>query len=177
MQDFPQPHPLAWPAALGFATVAGTLATACMMPFVGIAVVATATMSGRNAALTVAAAWAANQLLGFGLLGYPLEAHALGWGVALGAASLLALVAARLVVRGPSLGWLALAFAAAFATFEALLFLYAGVAGGRGTFTPAIIARIGANDASWCAVLVLLRLILGRAAPRWFGAAPALRLA
>lgn len=171
------PLPLAWPAALAFATIAGTLATACMMPFVGLAVVAAATMRRRAAALTVTAGWGANQLLGFTLLGYPLDGYTLGWGAALGLASMAALAAAMLVVRNLALTRLALGFVFAFAVFEGLLFAYAGAVGGLETFTPAIVGRIAANDAAWCLGLALFRAALGRAAPRWFGDPPPLRLA
>ena len=65
---------------------------------------------------------------------------------------------------------------AAFAAYEVLLFAFALVAGGTDTFTPAIVLRILANDAAWLAGLAILYRLLTRAAPRLFGAAPALRL-
>ncbi len=170
--------PIAWPIALAGAAVLGTLATACMMPLVGIATRAAATMNRAQAVTAVLGVWAANQLLGFGLLGYPLDGYALMWGGALGTAGVAALfVARRIVGRGPvALGRLALAFVAAFAAYEVLLFAFALVAGGTDTFTPAIVLRILANDAAWLAGLAILYQLLTRAAPRLFGAAPALRL-
>lgn len=170
---------LAWPAALAAATVAGTLATACMMPFVGLAAIAAATLGARRAVATVAAIWLANQLLGFTLLGYPHTADTYLWGGALLVASLAALATAQRVGggRGMAVGRLLMAFAAAFAVYEALLFGVALFAGGLATFTPAIVARIAANDAIWFAGLVVLHLMLTSAAPRVFGRAPALRLA
>jgi hypothetical protein len=168
-------HPFAWPAALAMATLAGTLATACMMPFVGLGVIAAATMDAPRAALTLAAAWAVNQFLGFVLLGYPIDAYALGWGAALGIASLIAMATAWPILRGLALGRLAVASAAAFIAYELVLFAYAGLAGGRETFTPAIVARIALNEAGWLVALMAFRLVLGRAAPRWFGTMPVLR--
>lgn len=169
--------PIAWPLALAGAAVLGTLATACMMPFVGIATLAATTMNRRQAMTAVLGVWAANQLLGFGWLGFPLDAYALRWGAALGGASVAALVAARRVVgrRGFALGRLALAFVAAFATYEALLFAFALVAGGTDTFTPGIVLRIFVNDAAWLVSLALLHRVLTTAAPRVFGPAPGLR--
>jgi hypothetical protein len=171
--------PVAWPLALAGAAVLGTLATACMMPFVAIATIAAATMTRAQAVMAVLGVWAANQLLGFGWLGYPLDAHALSWGVALGASSVAALFAARHVLGGgrPPLIGLGLAFAAAFAAYEGLLFAFALVVGNTGTFTPAIVLLILGNDAGWLAGLAIMRMLLTRVAPRVFGTVSALRRA
>lgn len=173
-------HPFAWPAALACATIAGTLATACMMPFVALAVLAAATMPPRRAGLTIGLIWAANQALGFTVLGYPATAYAAVWGVALGVASLLAGQVARSVLRDRrelAAAPMLLAFGAAFAVYEGLLFAFALVAGGTGTFTPAIVFQILVNDGLWFAGLSALYVVLTRTAPRWFGSAPALSLA
>lgn len=170
----------AWPAALAIATVTGSLAAACMMPFVALAVLAAATMPTRRAGLTIGAIWAANQALGFTVLGYPATGYAASWGVALGVASLAAGLVGRTVLRGrhdlaavPML----LAFGAAFVAYEALLFGFALVAGGTDTFAPAIVLQILVNDGLWFAGLSALYVVLTRAAPRLFGPAPAVRLA
>ena len=163
---------IAWPLALAAAAILGTIVTACMMPFVGVAVVSAATMPRGRAALTIGGVWAINQLLGFGLLGYPLDAFAVGWGVALGLASLIAMVVAAAILRKRrGFEWrLLAAFAAGFAAYEAGLFVFALFAGGTGTFTANVIARLAVNDGLWCAGLVALHLALTRAAPGWFGA-------
>ncbi len=171
--------PIGWPVAFAAATVLGTLATACMMPFVGLAVVAAATLPLRRAVATVAVMWAVSQGLGFALLGYPATGYAIAWGVALGCASLAAmLVSRRLLGRAP-LTTLRLVgvFLAAFALDEALLFGFAGIVGGTETFTPRIIAQLLANDGAWFAGLVALYFALTNVAPRVFGRSPALRLA
>jgi len=158
-----------WPLTLAAATILGTLATACMMPFVGLAVVAAATMRTPTMLVTILGAWGVNQLLGFGLLGYPLEGYAIVWGLALGAASLAAgLLARSLFARGVTLPRALAVFAAAFVLDEALLFGFALLVGGTGTFTLAIIGRLFANDALWCGGLALLHVVLTRAAPRWY---------
>jgi hypothetical protein len=180
MHDHLSPHSFAWPAALGLATIAGTLASACMMPLVALAVLATATMPPQRAALTVLSAWAANQALGFLALGYPATSYAAAWGLALGLASLGAGLVARAVLRGQrefAVAPMLAAFGASFVAYEALLFGFALVAGGADTFTPTIVLRIFSNDAAWFAGLGALYIVLTRAAPRWFGPAPALRLA
>lgn len=171
---------LAWSLALATATVAGSLAAACMMPFVALAVLAAATMTLRRAALTIGAIWATNQALGFTVLGYPATAYAVAWGAALGGAALVAALTARGLLRGRAdlaAGPLLLAFIAAFIAFEGLLFGFALVVGGTETFAPAIVLQILINDALWFAGLSALYLVLTRAAPGLFGPAPALRLA
>lgn len=158
----------AWSGAIALAAVAGSLATACMMPFVAVAVMAAATLPWRQGAATVLIAWAANQALGFGLMGYPLTGYAVGWGVALGAASLGAWAVAGAVLRhGVWDARLVLAAGAGFAVDELLLYGYAHLAGGLGTFTPAIIGQLALNEGLWLAALLAVRALLHRAAPRW----------
>lgn len=157
-----------WAGAIALAAVAGSLATACMMPFVAVAVMAAATLPARQAVATVLVAWATNQVLGFGLMGYPLTGYAIGWGIALGAASLgaWAVAAAALAqVRGEAR--LVLAAIAAFAADELLLYGYAHLAGGLATFTPSIIGELALNEGLWLVALLAARALLHRTAPRW----------
>lgn len=170
---------VAWPIALAAAAVLGTLAIACMMPFVALAVAAALTMPRARAAATITAIWATNQLLGFGLLGYPLTGYALSWGGALLGASLGAmLLAARLFDAPRPLSYaLPLVFLAAFAAFEAALFGFALLIGGTETFTPTIVLQLLTNDVLWFAGLLALHGVLTRAAPRVFGPGLALRAA
>lgn len=171
--------PLGWQLAIAAATIAGTLATACMMPFVALAAVTAATMPRRQAAITIAGIWAVNQLLGFTLLGYPTDPTTIAWGGALGIATLGAMmIAAAVLGRGAAtLARLAVAFASAFVAYEAGLYLFALVAGGTGTFTAGIVSRILLNDAGWCAALVAIHMVLTRVAPRAFGRPLAMRAA
>ena len=176
----PSPRSWAWPAAIGAATVLGTLAFACMMPFAALAVLAAATMRPRQAFATIAAIWATNQVLGFAVLGYPQTGYAIGWGLALGVGALFAAVVAQSVLR-PGARMvavpMAVAFMAAFAGYELLLFGFALIAGGTETFAPAIVLRIFTNDAMWFVSLAALHQLLTRTAPGLFGPAPALRFA
>ena len=162
----------AWQATIAVATIVGTLATSCMMPFVALATLTAATMPRRQAAMTIGAIWSINQLLGFTLLGYPADATTIAWGAAIGAAGLGAMMVAAAILgrAGATLPRLAAAFAAAFVVYEAGLFGFALVAGGTGTFTAAIVAAILLNDACWGAALFALHAVLTRAAPRTFGA-------
>ena len=169
----------AWPVALGIATVVGSLAAACMLPFVALAVLAAGTMSRGHAIATILAIWGVNQILGYTVMGYPQTAYSVGWGLALGAAALLAGLVARLVLKGrrdfailPMIG----AFAGAFVGYELLLFAYAQIVGGTDNFTTPIVMLILTNDALWFAGLGALYQVLTRTAPRVFGPAPALRM-
>ena len=172
---FGQPHSSLWAITLAAVAVLGTLATACMMPFVAVASIAAATLPRGQAVIAVLGAWAANQLLGFGLLGYPATGYAIGWGVALGGASLAVMPLVRWMNDGSAVRFVT-AFVSAFALWEAVLFGFALAAGGVDTFTPAIVLRLFANEALWFALLVGLHLIVTRNAPRLFGTSPLVRL-
>ena len=163
---------IAWPITLAAAALIGTLASACMMPFVAIAVASAATMRRPQAAITIGGIWAINQILGFGLLGYPLTPYAIAWGIALGGAAVCTMLfAARLANGRRELGVsIVPVFAVAFCAYEAMLFGVALVVGGTGTFTPAIVLQILSNDGLWFAGLMALHLGLTRTAPRVFGA-------
>ncbi|HYL47827.1 MAG TPA: hypothetical protein VET84_00525 [Stellaceae bacterium] len=148
-----------WPALLAIAAIGGSWALACVTPFAAFAVILAESESRTTALVTVGLMWFANQVIGVMLLGYPLDVHSVGWGVAIGAAALLATVAALAVVRtGLPRGLrLVLAFAAAFAVYEAALALVAVATGELGHFTPATVAQLAALDAAWLAALVVLR--------------------
>lgn len=169
------PNPILWTITLAAVAVAGSLVTACMMPFVAVATIAAATMPRNQAVLAVLGAWAANQLIGFGLLGFPVTGYAIGWGVALGGASLAVLPLVRRLAA-PSVARIALAFVVAFVLWEGLLFAFALAVGGLGTFTAAIMLKLFANEAMWLAVLGALHLIATRGAPQLFGTTRIVRL-
>ena len=168
-------NPFVWTVTLATTAVLGTLATACMMPFVAVATIAAATMPRNQAVIAVLGAWAANQLLGFGLLGFPSTGFAIAWGIALGAASVAIIPLVRRLADA-SVARLLLAFVVAFAAWEAVLFGFALAVGGTGTFTPAIVLRLFGNEALWFALLGGLHLLLTRSAPRVFGPSPLVRL-
>lgn len=170
---------VAWPVALAAATVLGSLASACMLPFVALGVATAAAMPRPRAAATLGVVWGINQLLGFTVMGYPRTYDAFAWGVALGLATLAAMFVASRLLGGErrTVMRLIVAFAGAFAAYEVGLFGFALVEGGTGTFTPAIVLLILKNDAMWCVGLLALHVVLTRAAPRLFGPALSPRLA
>src|SRR5262249_21569049 len=53
------------------AALSASLIFACAAPFAAFAALAAGVLSRRNALLAIAAAWLANQAIGFGVLGYP----------------------------------------------------------------------------------------------------------
>lgn len=175
----PETATLAWSAALAVVAILGTLATACMMPFVALAVATAATMPRQRAAAVLGLVWATSQLLGFAVLGYPPTAFAFAWGVALGVAGIAAMLVAAAVLgrRAPSATGMVSAFLAAFVAYEAGLFGFALIAGGADTFTLPIVLQILLNDACWLVALAVLHAVLTRAAPRTFGPSLSLHLA
>ncbi len=161
-----------WLALLVAASVGFSLGFACATPFAAFAAAAALTLKRRDALLLAAAVWLANQVVGFGFLAYPWTAETLAWGVALGAATVLAAMAARATALGLSqLGRLEAAlaaFLAAFAVYEGTLLAVAlALLGGTDAFSPEIVGRIFAiNGAAFAGLLVLNRLarVVGLAA-------------
>jgi hypothetical protein len=148
---------LALPAILAATTLTGSTVLACMMPFAAIATIAALAMPVRRGVAAVGLCWLGNQVLGFGLMGFPWDGATFAAGLSLLAASLIAFAAARAVRGGP-----VLALVAAFAAFEASLFAYAIPFGDPAMFAPAIVAQIALNDALWFAGLWLGWQVLAR---------------
>jgi hypothetical protein len=131
-----------------------SFAFACATPF---AAFAGAILPVSAALPVVVAAWIVNQAIGFGVLGYPVELNTFLWGIAIGAAALIATAVSALVRRLPSIGRpveLVLALLAAYVAYEAVLFAFTPVLGGAGAFSVAIIARIGLLNVLWMIGLV-----------------------
>jgi hypothetical protein len=140
---------------------------ACAAPLAAFAAIGAVTLQRSAAFGLILAVWLANQIAGFALLHYPLAFDAFAWGLALGAAALLATLAAQWV-NGRLSGWSGVfsasaAFLAAFATYEgALLAVSALTASGLQNFAPAIVLRIFAlNGASFAALLLFCRACFG----------------
>jgi hypothetical protein len=142
-----------WLALLVCASVGFTLSFACATPFAAFSTAAALTLNRRDAMLLTGAVWLANQFVGFIVLRYPWAGSSFAWGLAIGAAAILATLAARWTARalnkaiwtGRSLA----AFAAAFGVFEGVLYMVALVVlGGTKDFAPPIIGWIFAVNAS-----------------------------
>jgi len=157
-------HHWLWPALLAVAAVGGSWALACVTPFAAFAAILAESERRGTALATVALIWLANQAVGVMLLGYPLDVHSVGWGVAIGGAALVATLAASAVVRLdlPRGVRLVLAFAVAFVVYEAALALVGTATGELAAFAPATVAQLAALDAAWLVALVALREVLAR---------------
>ncbi len=92
---------------------------ACATPFAALATLAVLRLGRRDMWAVVGFVWLANQAVGFGILGYPWTWSCAGWGLAVGASSGLALLAARgLSTTRPAPFAISLPFVGAFAALE-----------------------------------------------------------
>jgi hypothetical protein len=154
----------AWIGLLGSASIGFSLVFACATPFVALVTLAALTMSRRDAFIVAGAVWLANQAVGYGILDYPRTFDSYAWGVAIGIAVLLALLAARAIGErfdrsGPFVST-GLAFLSAFAVYE--LALYAAsfwLPGNDTAFSWAIVGYVLQVNALGLGGLILLRLV------------------
>ena len=124
--------------------------------------------------MLVAAVWAANQIVGFTLMNYPLDAQAFAWSGFILVAAMAALgaavaVGARELLSVRTIG----ALAAAIAAYQAVMFVGAYALDGFESSTATIVAQVALNDCIWFAGLAAVRLVLTRTAPRLFTPAAA----
>jgi hypothetical protein len=160
-----------WPAILAVAAVGGSLALTCVAPFAAFAVAAASTLRLRSALCTMAVIWLANQAVGFGALGYPWTLNTVLWGLAIGAAALLATLAASEALGRfrSSAGWLRLplAFGTAFVVYEVTLMAVVPILGSGDVFAPALLGRLALIDAAWLSGLVLVHAVLAAWVQPW----------
>jgi len=135
-----------WLGVLIVASMGLTTWFACITPFVAFGVIAATTLSRRDAVVLTIAAWLANQIVGFAVLHYPWTTNSVVWGIAIGAAAVVATVtsqqvAGRLHVR--SLVQALAGFAAAFVTYELVLYtVAAAILGGASAFAPRVVGQV-----------------------------------
>lgn len=160
---------LLWSAMLGLVAVLGSYALACVFPFAAIAAVAALTLSRRQAAAVVAATFVSNQIIGFALMSYTLEASTFAWGgvIALGAGA--ALLAATAATSRTATWRIPAALASAILAYQAAMFAGAWALDGFASSTPAIVAQIALNDALWFAGLLAAFVLLGRSGLTRYG--------
>ncbi|BBO06498.1 MULTISPECIES: hypothetical protein [Bradyrhizobium] len=137
-----------------------SFAFACATPFAAFAVIAAAMLPQRPALLVVTGAWLVNQIIGFGVLHYPVDASTIAWGFVIGAAALLATAAASAVLgllpQGRTPLALPITLIAAYGIYEIALLAATPFLGGEGAFTAAIVTRIALTCAVWLAGLVAI---------------------
>jgi hypothetical protein len=154
----PRHAPLFCFALLTISCVLASFALACATPFAAFAVVAASLLPLRPALLVVTGAWLVNQGIGFGALHYPIKINTMLWGVAIGLAAVAATMISAAVLRSLSQSRtpliLALALACAYGAYELVLLAVTPFLGGAGSFTTAIVSRIGLLNAAWLIGLV-----------------------
>jgi hypothetical protein len=154
----------AWIGLLGGASIGFSLVFACATPFVALVTLAALTMTRRDALIVAGAVWLANQAVGYGILDYPRTFDSYAWGVAIGLAALLALLAARAIGeqferRGPIVTT-GICFLSAFAVYE--LALYAAsfwLSSSDAAFSWATVGYFLQVNALGFAGLIVLKLV------------------
>ncbi len=157
-----------WIALIAALSVGGSLAFACAAPLAAISALAATRMDSRTGLALTVTAWLSNQIVGYGILDYPVTANSFAWGGAIGIAAVLAFLSARGIdtKRPPQIFGLALAFLIAFAAYELALYAAGFVLGGSdAAFSFAIVARIFAINAVAFAGLLLVHRLLVRYLP------------
>ncbi len=135
-----------WIMLLTAASTATTLLLACATPFPALAALAAVHMRPRDGVALMLAAWAASQVIGFGILGYPHDPATLGWIPGLATAAVGSVLGAYAALRSlsdrPVPVRLAIGYLAAFVTFKAVVLVWALLLGGAAsTIDPAILSR------------------------------------
>ncbi len=155
------------------ACLSASLVFACATPFAAFAVLAAAMLPLRPALVTISAVWLVNQVVGFGLLGYPRTLNAVMWGLAIGAAGQIATITAvgvfRRLARTDRFAVYPIALVASFAAYELCLLAITPVLGGAEAFGMSIVGRIAFLNAAWLVGLVAvyeIARLLGRMAER-----------
>lgn len=117
---------------------------ACVTPFAALATLAAQNMDRRDGVAAIVLAWLANQVVGYGMLGYPWTGNSLAWGAAIGLATVLGLVAARALSSDrPVRLAVSLPFVAAFAVYEVSLYIASFALGAEpSAFSFAVVRQI-----------------------------------
>jgi hypothetical protein len=135
----------AFVASVAALSVGGSLAFACAAPLAAIAALAATALERKAGLALVSAAWMSNQIVGYGLLGYPQSLNSFTWGAAIGLAAFVAFGASRVAaqhVRSPA-ALLTISFIVSFAAYE-LTLSGAGIPLGasQNAFSASVIAHI-----------------------------------
>jgi hypothetical protein len=156
---------LLWLAILIGSSLVFSVGFACAAPFEAIGAAAAITLARRDALLASGVTWLINQCVGYGMLGYPWTSNSVAWGIALGAATLLATVAAGAVYQMrtaiPKALRFGIVFVSAFLAFEAAIYAVAlFFLGGLQDFTIGIVSRVFViNAATFVGLVVVYSLI------------------
>lgn len=151
---------------IGLIVASGTCLSpffACVTPFAALAALAALKLGPRDGFVVIGFVWLANQAIGYGFLGYPWTWDSVAWGLAIGACSGLAVVAAKaLSTARPAPLAISLPFMAAFTAFEFGLYVAGYVLpGSNGAFSAAVVGQIFLTNAVvLCALIALFVLAM-----------------
>ena len=142
-----------WVGLLTTTTALGTLALACAAPFAALAAVAATRMPMRAGLTLLTLTWAINQVIGFGVLGYPTDPTTIAWGFGILTAAWASMAGARwgdrAVAASGAVVRLATAFGTGFVAYKLALLAWSTVLGGVHTaLSPYWTARQFALEAA-----------------------------
>ncbi len=163
-----------WIALIAASGLGLSVYFACVTPFAALATLAALHLRADERWAAIGFVWLANQVLGFGVLGYPLTWDCAAWGVAIGVSCGLAVLAAgALSTDRPAPLAVSLPFVGAFAAFEAGLYAAGRLlpAGGDAFGLPVIRHVFWVNAASLCGLMAVHWV--SSAVAGTFGAKPA----
>lgn len=146
-----------WMALIVIAGAGLSLIYACATPFAALATLAALKTNKRDTALVIGLVWLANQVIGYGFLGYPRTWDSLAWGGAIGVAAGMALLTALALAprrKGPFA--ISLPFVGAFTAYEFSLYVASFVLPSEvGAFSLSVVRQIFVANA-----LVLVALVI-----------------
>lgn len=152
-----------WMAVLVGAAIAFSFALACGMPFAALGALAVLVFPIRQALWLAGLGWLANQVIGFGLLGYPLDVLTLAWGLALGLSAVAAVGAAAFAIRFSGTVRIGAAFLAAWVAQQGTVFAASLVLGGTATaFAPDVVWFIFWTNVLGFAALLAVQVLGAR---------------
>jgi hypothetical protein len=166
--DAPWLGPL-WLGVLIVTSVALTTLYTCITPFAAFAAITATMLSSRQALSCMVIVWFANQVVGFSVLTYPWTAKTVAWGVAIGGAAVLGMLAAQWAVRrlesfGSPIATVA-GFLSAFTVYQLTLYaVAASLLGGTDAFAPRVIGQVLLINAVTFAALFGLSQLVAAAA-------------
>ncbi len=148
------------------ASVALTFGYACAVPLAAFGAISALLFDRTYAVVSVLSVWAANQVIGFCYMHYPMEFSTLAWGVGLGVIGVASTFAAAAVLsRVASFTGVALSLIAAFAVYQgAIVAMIVATGGDLSMFTLNTLSDVFAINAVAFAVFAGCRAVWLRSA-------------
>jgi hypothetical protein len=133
-----------WIALIATTGICLSTVFACATPFAALATLAALKLGRRDAITIVGLVWLTNQVIGYGMLGYPWTWDSAAWGLAIGMSAGLAFLAARALSTTRAAPFaVSLPFIGAFAAFELGLYGVGFVLpGSDGAFAASVVWHV-----------------------------------